>query len=41
MPLTKRQFELGVDKEGEGIMRRVYELLSESKELAYSQDEIQ
>ena len=41
MPLTKRQFELGVDKQGEGIMRRVYELLSESKELAYSQDEIQ
>lgn len=41
MPLTKRQFELGVDEEGEEFMRRVYQFLSAHPELAYSQDEIQ
>jgi hypothetical protein len=41
MPLTKRQFELGVDEEGETIMRQVYELLAAHSELAYSLQEIQ
>lgn len=41
MPLTKRQFELGVDEEGENIMRQVYELLASHSELAYSLKEIQ
>lgn len=41
MPLTKRQFELGVDEEGENIMRQVYELLAAHSELAYSLQEIQ
>ena len=41
MPLTKRQFELGVDEEGEEFMRQIYQLLSGHPELAYSQDEIQ
>ena len=38
MPLTKRQFELGVD---EALLRRVYLLLSAHPELAYTPDEIQ
>ena len=41
MPLTKRQFELGLDHEGESLMRQVYELLVAHPELAYSQKEIQ
>ena len=41
MPLTKRQFELGVDEEGENMMRQVYELLTAHSELAYSLQEIQ
>jgi hypothetical protein len=41
MPLTKRQFELGVDEEGETMMRQVYELLAAHSELAYSLQEIQ
>ena len=40
MPLTKRQFELGVDEEGEELMRRVYRLSSSNPELAYSLEEI-
>ena len=40
MPLTKRQFELGVYDETEGLMRLVYELLSQNKHLAYSEDEL-
>ena len=40
MPLTKRQFELGVDEEGENIMRQVYELLAAHSGLAYSLQEI-
>ena len=41
MPLTKRQFDLGVDEEGEEFMRQIYQLLSAHPELAYSQEEIQ
>ena len=40
MPLTRRQFELGIDDEGESWMRQVYELLSSRKELAYSRREL-
>ena len=40
MPLTRRQFELGVDEEGEHWMRQVYQLLAGHRELAYSYDEI-
>jgi hypothetical protein len=40
MPLTKRQFDLGVDEEGENIMRQVYELLAAHSDLAYSIQEL-
>ena len=41
MPLTKRQFELGVGEEGESLMRQVYELLAGHPELAYSLQELE
>ena len=41
MPLTKRQFELGVDEDGENLMRQVYELLAANPDLAYSHKELQ
>ena len=40
MPMTRRQFELGVGPETEGLMRRVYEFLSANRELAYTRDEL-
>ena len=40
MPLTKRQFELRVDEEGESWMRQIYDLLAEHRDLAYSAEEI-
>ena len=40
MPLTKRQFELGVDEEVENYMREIYTLLDHHKELAYSYPEL-
>ena len=40
MPLTKRQFELGVYDETLGLMCLVYELLSQNKHLAYSEGEL-
>jgi hypothetical protein len=36
MPLSKRQFELGVDEEGENLMIQVYDLLAANPDLAYS-----
>ncbi len=41
MPLTKRQFELGVDEEGEALMREIYGLLASNSDLAYSFKELQ
>ena len=41
MPLTKRQFELGLDEEGESLMRQVYDLLASHQELAYSLQELE
>jgi len=40
MPLTKRQFELGVDEDGENLMRQVYELLARDPDFAYSHKEL-
>ena len=40
MPLTKRQFDLGIDEEGEEWMRQVYLLLAEHRDLAYSFEEL-
>ena len=41
MPLTRRQFELGIDEESETWMRQVYDLLDNHRHLAYSADELQ
>lgn len=41
MPLTKRQFELRIDEEGENLMRQVYELLAVHPELAFSRQELE
>ena len=40
MPLTKRQFELGIYDETLGLMWLAYELLSQNKHLAYSEGEL-
>ena len=40
MPITKRQFELGIDSDAEGWMRQVYELLEADNELAYAEAEL-
>lgn len=40
MPLTRRQFELGIDEEAEGWMRQLYQFLSDHRDLAYSSDEL-
>ena len=41
MPLTKRQFELGIDEESETLMREIYDLLAANPDLAYSFKELQ
>ena len=41
MPLTMRQFELGIDDGAESWMRSVYNLLAERQELAYSSQELE
>ena len=40
MPLSVRQFELGIDQEIDGWMRQVYELLINHQDLAYSSEEL-
>ena len=40
MPLTKRQFELGIEHQTEGWMQKAYELLAGDTEHAYSYREI-
>ena len=41
MPLSRRQFELGIDSEAEDWMRQAYQFLSEHPELAYSSGELE
>ena len=41
MPLTRRQFELGIDDELETTMRGIYNLLHGHRNLAYSIDELE
>lgn len=41
MPLSKRQFELGIDSEANNWMRQAYQLLAEHPDLAYSWVELQ
>ena len=40
MPLSRRQFDLGVNDEGERLMREAYEMLADRRDLAYSREEI-
>ena len=40
MPLTRRQFDLGIDEEIENWMRQVYELLENHRDLAYTSEEL-
>lgn len=40
MPLTRRQFELGIDEESEQWMRQAYLFLSDHQDLAYSDAEL-
>ena len=40
MPLTKRQFQLGIDQEIENWMRQIYGFLAEDREHAYSGEEL-
>jgi len=40
MPITKRQFELGIDEDIQSWMQKIYALLSKNRESAYSTEEI-
>lgn len=40
MPITKRQFDLGIDAVGNDYMVRIYELLASDSELAFSESEL-
>ena len=40
MPLSVRQFELGIDQEIDDWMRQIYELLARNRQLAYSSQEL-
>ena len=40
MPLTKRQFELGVGEETEILMRTIYSILAKDREHAYGREEL-
>ena len=41
MPITKRQFELGIDEDIQSWMQKIYARLSTNRELAYSAEEVQ
>jgi len=40
MPITRRQFELGVDAEIEGWMDKIHNFLSEHKDEAFNSEEL-
>ena len=40
MPLTRRQFELGIDQDAEDLMRQLYLTLEANKNLAFSFQEL-
>ncbi|MCZ6615397.1 MAG: hypothetical protein O6920_06425 [Chloroflexi bacterium] len=40
MPITKRQFELGINLDVEEWMEKIYDHLAEHKDEAYSSDEL-
>ena len=40
MPLTRRQYEVGVDSDTENLLRQIYDVLYEQKHLAYSEAEL-
>lgn len=41
MPITKRQFELGINNEIDALMKRVYDFLNTHRDLAYNRDELE
>ena len=40
MPITKRQFELGIDEDIQEWMRTIYDLLEADREIAFSSEEL-
>ena len=40
MPISRRQFDLGIDKETDDWITKIHQFLSEHKDEAYSEDEI-
>ena len=40
MPLTRRQYEVGVDSDTENLMRQINDVLCEHKHLAFSEAEL-
>ena len=40
MPLTRRQFELGIDADIENSMRQIFEFLIGNRDLAYTEEEL-
>lgn len=40
MPLTRKQFELGINSDVEAAMRRIHSYLSEHKDQAFTKEEI-
>jgi len=40
MPITKRQFELGIDEDIQSRMHQIYDLLAANRDLAYSSEEL-
>ena len=40
MPITKRQFELGIDEDIQEWMRKIYDLLKADREIAFSYEEL-
>ena len=40
MPITRRQFELGIDDEAEGLMVKIYDFLEGHRDVAFNREEI-
>lgn len=41
MPITRRQFELGINNEIDALMERIYNFLDAHRDLAYNQGELE
>ena len=40
MPITRRQFELGIDDETEGLMVKIYDFLEGHRDVAFNREEV-